>query len=171
MTESHLFRGTAKKTLQARILPPITNFPLKTYFCLFNDSLCFYILSYAILSTVTIWIPDKSGIQMVDLCLVAKWSGIPMVVWKPDWKKPVYGPKCLVFDWSAKSRYFTIWILDTHTVRYSDVWYSDFRHKEYTTGLLWLDRYKPFFYLGVPDWATKNSFVNTELLYKLHFPQ
>ena len=36
--------------------------------------------------TVTIWIPDSSGIQMVDLCLIVKWSGIQMVVWKPDWK-------------------------------------------------------------------------------------
>ena len=27
---------------------------------------------------------------------------------------------CLVVKWSAKSRDFTIWILDTHTVRYSD---------------------------------------------------
>ena len=40
-----------------------------------------------------------------------------MVVWKPDWKKPGYGPKCSVFDWS---RDFTIWILETHTVWYSD---------------------------------------------------
>ena len=57
---------------------------------------------------------------MVDLCPVVKWSGIQMVVWKPDWKKPVYGPKCLVFEWCAKSHDFTIWIADTHTVLYSD---------------------------------------------------
>ena len=43
-----------------------------------------------------------------------------MLVWKPDWKKPVHGPKCQVFEWSAKSSDFTIWISDTH-----DVWYSD----------------------------------------------
>ena len=145
MIESHLFGGTAKKTLQARILPPITNFPLKTYFCLFNDSLCFYILSYAILSTVTIWIPDKSGIQMVDLCLVAKWSGIPMVVWKPDWKKPVYGPKCLVFDWSAKSRYFTIWIPDTHTAGIQMFGIQISGTKNTQPVCFDLDRYKPFF--------------------------
>ena len=53
---------------------------------------------------------------MVDLCPVVKWFGIQMVVWKPDRKKSVYGPKCLVFEWSAKSRDFTIWILDTRTV-------------------------------------------------------
>ena len=34
---------------------------------------------------------------MVDLCPVVKWSGIQMVVWKPDLKKPVYGSKCQVF--------------------------------------------------------------------------
>ena len=42
------------------------------------------------------------------------------VVWKPDWKKPVNGPKCPVFKWSAKSCDFTVWKPDTHTVRYSD---------------------------------------------------
>ena len=41
---------------------------------------------------------------MVDLCPVVKWSCIQMVVWKQDWKKPVYGPKCPVFKWFAKSR-------------------------------------------------------------------
>ena len=35
-------------------------------------------------------------------------------------KKPGYGPKCLVFKWSAKSRDFTIWIPNTQTVLYSD---------------------------------------------------
>ena len=29
-------------------------------------------------------------------------------------------PLCPLFEWSAKSHDFTIWILDTHTVRYSD---------------------------------------------------
>ena len=35
-------------------------------------------------NTVTIWIPDSSDIQMVDMCPVVKWSGIQMVAWKPD---------------------------------------------------------------------------------------
>ena len=61
-----------------------------------------------------------TGIQMVDLCVVVKWSGIWMVVWKPDWKKPVYGPKCPVFKWFTNSLDFTIWMPDTHTVQYSD---------------------------------------------------
>ena len=39
---------------------------------------------------------------------------------KTGLKKPVYGPKCLVFQWSAESLDFTLWNLDTHTVRYSD---------------------------------------------------
>ena len=63
---------------------------------------------------------------MVDLCRVVRWSGIQMVVWKPDWKKPVCGPKRLVFEWSIKSRDFTIWIQYAHTVRYPGVRYSDF---------------------------------------------
>ena len=46
--------------------------------------------SSGMLDTVTIWILDNSG------------------------------PKCPVFNWSAKSRDFTIWIPDTHAVRYSD---------------------------------------------------
>ena len=45
---------------------------------------------------------------MVDLCQVVKWSGIQMVVWKPDWKKTVHGPKFPVFKWSAKSHDFTL---------------------------------------------------------------
>ena len=44
--------------------------------------------------TLTIWIPDQYGFQMVDLCLVVKWSSIQLVVWKSDWKKPV-------LEWSA----------------------------------------------------------------------
>ena len=43
-----------------------------------------------------------------------------MVVWKPEWKKPVNGPKCPVFEWSAKSLYFTIWISDTQIFQYSN---------------------------------------------------
>ena len=39
--------------------------------------------------TVTLWIMDYTGIQMVDLCPVVNWSGFQMVVWKPDclWSK------------------------------------------------------------------------------------
>ena len=48
-----------------------------------------------------------------------------MVVQKANWKKPVYGPKFLVFEWSAKSHDFTIWIPDAHTIQYSGVRYSD----------------------------------------------
>ena len=40
---------------------------------------------------------------MVALCLVVKWSSIQIVVLKFRLKKPVYGPKCPVFEWSAKS--------------------------------------------------------------------
>ena len=57
---------------------------------------------------------------MIDLCPVVKWSGIWIVVLKPDWRRPVYGPKCPVFKWFFKSLDFTIWIPDTHTVQYSD---------------------------------------------------
>ena len=39
---------------------------------------------------------------------------------KTGLKKPVYGTKCLVFEWSANSCDLTIWIGDTHTVQYSD---------------------------------------------------
>ena len=39
---------------------------------------------------------------------------------KTGHKKPVYGPKSPVFEWSAKSHDFTTWIPDTHTVQYSD---------------------------------------------------
>ena len=35
-------------------------------------------------------------------------------------KKPINGPKCLVFQWSAKSCDFTIRKQDTLTVQYSD---------------------------------------------------
>ena len=47
--------------------------------------------------------------QMVDLCLVVKWSpqysngGL-----KSRLKKPVYGLKCPVFKWYAKSHDFTV---------------------------------------------------------------
>ena len=42
-------------------------------------------------------------------------------IWMVVWKRPVYVSKCPVFEWSAKSHDFTIWIPDTHRV-----WYSDF---------------------------------------------
>ena len=67
-------------------------------------------------------------ILLLDLCPVVKWSGIGMVVWKPDWKKPEYGAKCLVFEWAAKACNFTIWILDNlvfRWIRNSGVRYSD----------------------------------------------
>ena len=49
---------------------------------------------------------------------------IQMVVWKPDWKKTVYGPKCPVSKWSTKSHDLTLWMPDSHTVRYSDGYYN-----------------------------------------------
>ena len=70
------------------------------------------------------------GIQMVDLCLIVKWPDIRMV-WKLDWKKPAYGPKCPVFKWSAKSHDFTIWTLGnlycpvSRWIQYSGVKNSD----------------------------------------------
>ena len=39
---------------------------------------------------------------------------------KTGLKKPLQGPKCPVFEWSAKSCDFTIRILYTHTVWYSN---------------------------------------------------
>ena len=36
--------------------------------------------------TVTIWISDKSGIQMVQTCLIVGWYSFQMVVWKLDKK-------------------------------------------------------------------------------------
>ena len=48
-------------------------------------------------------------------------SGCQMIRYLNDGlKKPVYGSKCPVFKWSAKPHDFTIKILDTNTVRYSD---------------------------------------------------
>ena len=40
-------------------------------------------------------------------------------------KKPIYGPKCLIFKWLRNLCDLTILIPDTHSVRYSDVQYSD----------------------------------------------
>ena len=39
---------------------------------------------------------------------------------KTGLKKPIYCPKCPVIKWSIKSHDFTIWILNTHTVQFSD---------------------------------------------------
>ena len=49
-------------------------------------------------------IQAPTGIQMIDLCPVVKWSDILMVVWKPNCKKPVNVSKCPMFLRSAKSR-------------------------------------------------------------------
>ena len=38
---------------------------------------------------------------------------------KLDWKSIFYGPKCPIFEWSAKLSDFTIWIVDTQIVQYS----------------------------------------------------
>ena len=62
-------------------------------------------------NAVTIWILDKSGIQMVQMCQVVVLSRFGMVVWKPDKKCLFYGLKCLVFEWSAWSCDQTIWEL------------------------------------------------------------
>ena len=64
---------------------------------------------------------------MVELRPVVIWSGIQMVVWKPEWKMSVNGPKCPVFKWLAESRDLTFWILSTQSVWYSDessIWMS-----------------------------------------------
>ena len=41
-----------------------------------------FCVKYAV--AVTIWIPSKSDILMVQICLVVEWSVFWMVVWKPD---------------------------------------------------------------------------------------
>ena len=51
------------------------------------------------IDTVTTWIPDKSGIKMVQTCPFCKWSGFWMVVWIQDKKVCFYGLKCPVFKW------------------------------------------------------------------------
>ena len=75
--------------------------------------------------TVTIWIPDKSGIGMVQACLVVNWSGFLMVVWKPDKKCLCYCLKCSVFEWCTISIDPTIWKLGKKSV--SKVKCLDFR--------------------------------------------
>ena len=78
--------------------------------------------------------PCNACIQMVGLAPKTKHINWPfefnMVRFsngdlKTGLKKPVYGEKCLLFKWSAKSCEFTIWKLDTHAVQYSGNWYSD----------------------------------------------
>ena len=61
------------------------------------------------------WMPW--GYQAVSSCQPFQYSNAGL---KTGLKKACYGPKCTVFKWSTKSRDFIIWILDTHTVRYSD---------------------------------------------------
>ena len=79
---------------------------------------------------MTIWIPNLSGIQMVDLCPVVKWSGIQMGVWKPDWEKALYGPKCLV-QWGSSTEQF----------RYSDGLWSRPFETEFQNGRSKLGRF------------------------------
>ena len=60
-----------------------------------------------------------------------------MVVWNQDWKKPVYGPKYLVFKWTTKSCDYHLntsqpYCLVFRWIRYSGVWHSD----GYWTGLV-----------------------------------
>ena len=64
-----------------------------------------------------------------------------MVIWKQDWKKPVYGPKSLVFKWSAKTCDFTIWIPDTCTVQNSDKSGAQAEMRVPKWLLTWLSKY------------------------------
>ena len=61
-------------------------------------------------------------------------------------KTPVYGPKCPVFVWSAKSHVLTIWISDTQRlvfrwIRYLNVWYSDGHCSQSESGNLLTTRF------------------------------
>ena len=67
-------------------------------------------------STVTIWIPDKSDIQMVQMCPVVKLSGFWMVAWKPDKKCLFYGQNA----WFSNG-------LPYHAMRPFENW-TKFRH-------------------------------------------
>ena len=62
-----------------------TVFTTPPYYITKRDQLTIFLqfCTYSTLSTVIIWIPDKSGIQMVQTCLVVKWSGFWVLVWKP----------------------------------------------------------------------------------------
>ena len=67
------------------------------------------------LNTGLVW---YSNFRFVSSCQMVRFQ---MVVWKLDWKKPVYGPKCSVFRW--------IW--------YSGVGYSDDYCITKTTDRMW----------------------------------
>ena len=79
----------------------------------------------------------EPGIQMVGLCLVVKWSSIQMVVWKPGWKNPVYGPKCPVFEWSSKSCDCHLNTVHPYCPVFRCIWYSGVQYSDgYCTGKL-----------------------------------
>ena len=59
------------------------------------------------LNTVGIWIPDKSGIQMVQKCPAVTWFGFRMVVWKLDKN---------VFLWSKMSNFWMVCPQRTHSI-------------------------------------------------------
>ena len=66
------------------------------------------------LNTGLVWFLNGrfvSGSQMARYSHGGQKSGL---------KKLVYGPKCPVFKWSAKSRHFNISIPDSHAVLYFD---------------------------------------------------
>ena len=71
------------------------------------------------LNTGLVW---YSNDIFVSGCQMVRYSNGGL---KTGQKNPVYGPKCPVLKWSAKSCDLTIWIPDTHTVRYLGVRYSD----------------------------------------------
>ena len=88
-------------------------------------------------STVSIWIPDKSGIKMVQTCPVIKRSDFQMVVWKLD-KKYVFCLKCLDFEWSALPLGQTFWKLNRKVFEKSNVQNSGIRYWEVTV-FYWRD--------------------------------
>ena len=63
------------------------------------------------LNTGLVWYTNG---RIVSSCQMVWYSNGGL---KTGLKNPVYGPKCPVFKWS---RDFTIWLLDTHTIGYSD---------------------------------------------------
>ena len=56
---------------------------------------------------------------MEDLCPVVKLSGIQMVVWKLEWKS-LFMVQNKWYSNGPPSHVTTIWVPDTHIVRYSD---------------------------------------------------
>ena len=64
------------------------------------------------LNTGLVWYSNSKVVSPV-----VKWSGIQMMIGKPDWKYPVYGLQCPEFEWSCD---LTIWLPDAYTVQYSD---------------------------------------------------